>query len=390
MGEKSAKLNWKAIMMVTGAFISYTIGAGFASGNEVLQFFGSWGFPQLLSAVFGGILYTVIFCVCLYIVGQKVSFEKLSDSYAFFGGKILGNFFKGFVVIFILGCYMLMFAGAGSLGTQFLGLPQWVGAIALGVVTGVIVIGGLKTVENVLGWAGIVILGYLVIFGIVTLFNPGTDFSSSAGAAQAVADGKIWQANLFALPPLSSFPALASLNGPFIEGLSYGGICLLTGYPFYLALGKNMANRREAVIGGTVTAIGFYLCVAFVLIILMGNFFALVDPATDKMFPFPTLAAITSIWPSGAWTYCIIIFIGIFTTATGYLWVLTDMVLPGQERSKKAMIFIAVMLVIGIALGGVIPFSALINFMFPFAGVIGMVMIVALIIKTVQVVKQAE
>lgn len=374
----------KTVFITAGAFISYTIGAGFASGNEVLQFFGSWGFPESFLAIIGAVIVTLTYCVCLYRTGQSVSFEKTSDAYSFFGGKVLGSFFQIFVFVFILGCFMLMFSGAGSLLNQFLGIPQWIGAVALGVVTGVIVLGGLETVENVLGSAGLVILAYVMLFGIVALFHPAASIEQSVRATEAVAEGKIWQANLFELPPLGWIPNLEDFNSPFITGILYGALCVVSGFPFYLTLGRQMKGAKEATISGVVTAVSFYICVGCSLLIMLTNFNSLTNPATGEMQPFPVLAGVDAMWPAGSWTYVIIIFVGIFTTAAGYLWVLTDWFFPGQEKTKNTQRFILIMLIVGVSLGGVIPFSKLINFMFPLTGVAGVIMTITVLVKTIK------
>ena len=45
-------MNWKTVFTVGGAFTAYCIGAGFASGQETLQYYGSWGgiYPFILPA----------------------------------------------------------------------------------------------------------------------------------------------------------------------------------------------------------------------------------------------------------------------------------------------------------------------------------------------------
>lgn len=40
------KINVKGMFLTAGALVSFNVGAGFASGNELLQFFGSWGKEQ--------------------------------------------------------------------------------------------------------------------------------------------------------------------------------------------------------------------------------------------------------------------------------------------------------------------------------------------------------
>lgn len=378
---ENKSINVRNLFITAGAFISYTVGAGFASGNEVLQFFGSWGFPESMLALVGAILACAIYCGFLFIMGQKVDFDRPSKSYFYFGGKALGWFIQIYVFIFIFGCFMLMFSGAGSLLNQQWGIPQWIGAVLMGIVSGVVVLGGLKTVENVLGSAGIIILAYVLVFSIISMVNPGSSLDQASGAAQAVADGKVWQANLFAMPPLSWIPGLASINNPFITGVLYSTMCLVSGFPFYFTLGKRSKSSREAGISGVVAACAFYLCVGFVLLIMLANFNSLINPATNEMYPFPVLAAIGAIWPAGSWTYVLIIFTGIFTTVSGYLWVIKDWFFPGEVMNNKARIFIVVLLVAGITLGGVIPFSALINFMFPLTGVVGLVITIAIVVK---------
>ncbi|MGL6200803.1 MAG: YkvI family membrane protein [Lachnospiraceae bacterium] len=369
------------LLIIVGAFISYTVGAGFASGNEVLQFFGSWGFPESLLAIVGAVITAAVYCGFIFALGRKVDFEKTSEGYLFIGGKALGWFIQIFVIVFIIGDFMIMFAGAGSLLNQQWGLPQWVGAVMLGIISGVVVLGGLKTVENVLGSAGILILCYVLVFAVISLFNPGSSFDQAAEVTGAVAKGQIWQANLFALPPLNWIPGLESLNNPLITGMLYSAMCLVSGFAFYLTLGKRTGSTKQAGVFGVVTAIAFYVCMCLILLILLANFSSLINPETGEMYAFPAMAAVKSIWPSGTWTYVIIIFVGIFTTATGLLWVLKDQFFPEKEMNKKSRIFIIVMLIFGITLGGVLPFSALINFMFSIAGFVGLLMTVCLVVK---------
>lgn len=389
MEKKS--ISWGSILLTAGAFISYTVGSGFASGNEVLQFYGSWGFPGAIFAMLGGITTAVLYCVCLFWIGRQVDLDKPSDLYFFFGGKALGWFFQIFVYVFILGCYMLMFSGAGNLLQQQFGIPKWIGAVVLGVISLVVILGGLKTIENVLGCAGIVILGYAFIFSIVSLLNPGSGIAQSASITAAVENGQVWQANFFGMFPLSLIPGLSALNGPAVEGGLYATMCLVSGFPFYFMLGKRSKSGKEAVISGCVTAVAFYACVGLTLLIMLLNGGSLINPATNKMFEFPLVAAINSLWPSGSWTYVVIIFIGIFTTTTGYLWVINDLLFPGSEKlTGKGRTLIIILLLMGIALGGIIPFSALINIMFPLSGLVGLIIVVSVIVKVIEAKKQIK
>ena len=381
----SKKINFKTMALTAGAFISFNVGAGFASGNELLQFFGSWGGMGTVASVIAGLITTLIYCVCLYYVGQSVKFENAIDTYTFFAGKVGGRLFQIFVAVLTVATAMQMFSGAGSLLWQMFGLPQWVGAALLGLVSVVIVLGGLKRVQDVLGCAGIVILVYVFIFGVISLLNPGSSMDQAAGVAEMVENGQVYQANMFTLFPFSLNPSLADWNSPVLEGVLYGTLCITTGFPFYLSLGQRSKNNGEAVGSAIISAVAFMGCVALVLILVMMNFNAVINPETNEMFPFPAVSAIDFIWPSGSWTYAIIIFTGIFTTYTGFLWSINHIFFEKKEKTIQSRIFIVVLTIFGACLGSVIPFSQLVNILQPVSGVVGVVMIITIAVKTIRV-----
>lgn len=392
MKNKNGKegLSIVTVAAIAGAFISYTVGSGFASGNEVLQFFGSWGVPTCIVALLGAAFITLTSCICLFRIGSAESFDTTSAAYDYVGGKVLGKFFQIFTFVSLFGTFMIMFSGAGSLFHQFWDIPQWVGAVLMGVVAGVVVVGGLKTVENVLGSAGIVILIYVLIFGLISLVYPGADIHQADVIPQLVEEGVVYQANLLALPPLSYISGLDGLNGPFLEGMLYAALCMVNGVPFFLALGKRTHTLGQSVTSAVVTTIAFYACTALVMIIILLNFGVMIDPVTNKMEAFPVLSAVDRIWPAGSWTYVIIIFVGIFTTTTGFLWVLCEWLFPGQVRTKKVNLFVVGMIIFGICLGSVLPFSALINFIFPISGLVGLLITACLVVRTVQLEKRRK
>lgn len=384
--EGNKKINIKNIIIMCGAFISYTVGAGFASGNEVLQFFGSWGDKSVI-AVSAGLIVTAIYCVCLCLVGRCIDLKKQSDIYIYFGGKGLGRLFQLTVFIFLMGNVIMMFSGAGSLLQQQWGFPQWVGAALMGIVAAVIVIGGLNTVESVLGNAGIIILIYVVIFGIISVIQPGASLGQAAGAEEAVKAGKIFQANVWAVPPFSIIPGLSELNTSWLEGIIYGSVCLVSGFPFYLSLGRR-CSKHEAPIAGIAVAVSFYLCVSVSLVMMLLNFNALTNPLTEEMYAIPVLAVINSMWPSGSWTYVLIIFTGIFTSEAGYLWAVNDMFFKGKEKTLKSRGFVVGLIIFGVFFGSRIPLSMFFQYLHPFTGMIGFLMVVSILVKTIKVMKE--
>ena len=91
----------------------------------------------------------------------------------------------------------------------------------------IVVLGGLKSVELVLGYAGMAILLYITIFAVYTLVGGKSDASNVAMIPELVEQGRIWQANVFALYPFSLIPELEAMNSPVLEGILYFMYCIL-------------------------------------------------------------------------------------------------------------------------------------------------------------------
>ena len=39
MGKENGAVNWKRVLILAGAVIAFTIGSGFATGQEIIQYF---------------------------------------------------------------------------------------------------------------------------------------------------------------------------------------------------------------------------------------------------------------------------------------------------------------------------------------------------------------
>ena len=54
MGQQ---IDWKNVLKLSGAYMAYLIGSGFATGQEVMQFFASYGKAGIAGIVLSAILF---------------------------------------------------------------------------------------------------------------------------------------------------------------------------------------------------------------------------------------------------------------------------------------------------------------------------------------------
>lgn len=80
MKSNGNRVNGRTVLTITGALIAYLIGAGFASGNEILQVFGSWG-RKSVWAILGSVLVLTVGSIGIYVIGAEQKFKGSKEGY---------------------------------------------------------------------------------------------------------------------------------------------------------------------------------------------------------------------------------------------------------------------------------------------------------------------
>lgn len=101
-----------------GAFIGLMAGVGFASGQEVLQFFISYGWPGLAGAVIASLLMSFL-VMTLYMIGSRLKTDSHDEAINFICGPWLGKVMDWMITFFLFGSVVVMLAGAGSTYPEF-------------------------------------------------------------------------------------------------------------------------------------------------------------------------------------------------------------------------------------------------------------------------------
>lgn len=356
MNKKSTVFSWKNVILTAGAFAAYHIGAGFASGQEVLQFFGSWGgvWPLILPII--ALIINAVYSSSGYMTGTTMQFDNPYKAYEYYGGKAFAKFMDIFSIIMIAGMGLSMFAGCGATVKQYLGIPVYVGALILGIVAVIVIWFGLERVTQVLGVVGIVIIITVLFVCVYSLTTNETGFfESQKHIPEYVAEGKILQASVI------------GIKNPILSGLFYGGVQVLTCFHFVIGNGANLNNKKEDLASGIMSAALFVGGLYLVNCAVITN----IDYIVEKEAEVPMLAVVEKILPVLEPFFAIIIVCGIFTTITGYLWTIGRRFAP--DKTSKQRIIVAFVALCGIFGGSIIPFSTLVNFFTPLVGLVGFI-----------------
>ena len=92
-------VNIKKVIILAGALCAYWIGSGFATGQEVLQFFTASGINGIFAAVI--FLFFMLFLTyVLFSIGQKKKFANPYDVFEYYCCKAIGSVYDWYNFIF--------------------------------------------------------------------------------------------------------------------------------------------------------------------------------------------------------------------------------------------------------------------------------------------------
>lgn len=343
-------------MTIALAFVGLLVGAGFASGQEVIQYFTAFGYQGLVGVVIAALV-MIASGGLLFQLGSYYLADEHSTVFKNATHPIISKFLdlSTMLTLFCIGFVML--AGAGSNLAQQFDTPTWVGSAIM--VVAVIVSGFLdvEKVTSVISAITPLIIVAVIGAGIITILNMPTDLAP----LEAIA--------------LEQTPAQGVADNWLLSAINYTAMALMLGLSMILVIGGSYSNPREAGIGGLLGGLIFSVLLAILAFIL---FFNIGDVAGHD---FPLLVVFDSMHPAIGVVVSLVIYAMIYNTAIGMFYALGRRLTTGHE-SRFRVVFVAVTLV-----GFLISFAGftdLIGWVYPLIGYVGIVMLVALGISWVR------
>ena len=371
MGKENGAVSWKRVLILAGAVIAFTIGSGFATGQEIIQYFTAYGWQSLLVILVFAVAF-LYYNFNFAKAGAEEKFEHGNDVYRYYCGKYIGTFYDYYSTIFCYMSFWVMIGGAASTLNQEYGLPTWAGAVILTVLTVITVVGGLNSLVDAIGVVGPIIVVLCIFIGLVTCIRDGADIGAGlvvirTGAYAGAAEGETIKN--------------AGANW-LISGLSYAGFVLLWFASFTAALGSKNKKKdlNYGIIGGTLA-----VCIAIALI-SFGQIANINTPLEDGSAyvwnaDIPNLILAMKIWKPFSAIFAIVVFAGIYTTAVPLLYNPASRF--AKEGTPKFKILTVVLAVIGLIVGLFLPFRTLVNVIYVLNGYVGAILIIFMIKKNI-------
>ena len=331
------------------SFIGCFLGAGFVSGQELWQFFGSFGVNGLFGAALASVL-LCFFAAILMIIARRTGISDMEKVVFWREAPVFQNVLAVVEIIFMFSIYIVMIAGAGSLAEQLTGL-KWI-----------------KPVFSAFFCAALTAVSLGGINGLVGIFSkimPILTFMAIAISAAAVfrSDGLNFDI------ASNDNPLMVNWGIAAFTYLSYNFLCAIG---VIAPMGNMLKNVRGIVIGSVIGCVVLFAISAAILA-------AVATMPETALTELPMIAVCADMHPILEYTYALLLFCAMFGASMSVFVPIPDFFCR-FEKIKQHRLRFACLLSFIAWLCSNLGFSKLIGTVYPVFGYIGAAALVLLVI----------
>lgn len=336
------------ILKIASAFVGIIVGAGFASGQEILQYFTSFG----LYGIIGAFVSTALFAylgMTLLRVGSHIQTDSHKEAIYMISGRYLGFIVDAVIIFTLFSVGVAMIAGAGSTLEQQFSLPSYVGAL---IMVGLIITTMLLDVNKVITIIGSVTPFLILTIAIIAIYSIST------------MDTSLKELHETAVTMETTLPNW------FISAVNYVSFNIAVGAGMALVMGGTEKNSKTAATGGFLGGLG----IGVLILLAHLAIFSQIDYVAA--YEMPLLKIVDDISPLLAMIMSVVLFGMIFNTGVSmfYAFIARFFVM----KTRQARMATVITLAIGF-MASFMGFTEIISFFYPMIGYMGLFLIVALL-----------
>lgn len=346
------------------SFAGCFLGAGYVSGQELWQFFGSFGYKGLIGLV------TALSVICLIGImmlrlNAVTAITEPDKLVVPWDRPVLRSAVTLLELVFLFGVCTIMSAGVGALCGQLLGIPTQIGSGVFAALVAAVSLAGFSGMVKAFSATVPVLCGVTVVFGIMSLCGDDAALEALFAAGNT---GK-------AANPLMGSWLVAALS--FACYNVFGSIAMIA------PLGGYLRSRRTAV-SGIVTG------GAILLLIACGVLVSCCSAPEYIEAELPMLALASSKGAAAGYIYGALLLIAMFGTSLSSMVGLINMLTEKSEAVSTHKTGVTVILAAAVFAGSLFGFGELIGVIYPIFGYCSSVFIVLMTIHYIKVKKNGK
>lgn len=342
------KTNWGAAFQVAAVYVGTVVGAGFATGREIVEFFSRFGIFGLIGILMSG--YMLIFMGAkLMRLAASIRARSYEEMNEHLFGKFFGKLINIVMLFMLLGVCSVMLSGAGAVFEEQLGLAKSLGIFLTVGLSILVMIIGIKGVFAVNTFVVPMMILFSFILFFLSIKLPG--FVEQVVFVPYAEDG--WKA---VIAPFS----YTALN------LSLAQAVLV---PVAAEIRDDQTVKWGGILGG----------IALTLILLSSHFTLIMLPGFET-FEIPMAVIMKQLASGLHWIFVLIVYGEIFTSVIGNIF--------GLERQLQKYIKLPSMLVVTLLFLicyfiSLIHYGTLLSIIYPLFGYISLTFIILLWMKPI-------
>ena len=343
----------KRILNISLAYVGVVIGAGLSSGQDLMQYFVSFGKWGIIGTIVLGII-SVVFGKIIITLGSYFRSNDHSEVLSQIAGPITNKILD---IALIVSCFVVgfvMIAGAGSNLNQQFGLPFWAGGLLCAALIIIVSFLDFEKITGVLGIFTPIVFIMIIIIAVHTFTNRRFDFDELEAISATIP---------------------SPMPNVWISLLNYFALAVMTAVPMAFVLGGSIMRIGVAEKSGILGGLGVSLIITVVTCVLYANV------KLASTVDMPMLAIAEQIHPIFSLIYAFVIYGLIFNTAFSLFYALAKRF--SSDNPKRFYPILIGTVVIGYALS-FMGFKELVSIMYPILGYIGFVMLAILTIAWIK------
>ncbi|MGM0753566.1 MAG: YkvI family membrane protein [Bacillota bacterium] len=331
---------------IAAVYVGTVIGAGFATGREIVEFFTRFGFIGFIAILLSGYLF-ITMGTKIMLKSHDIKAKSFEEFNEYLFGKWFSKFMNIVMMIMLIGVSAVMLSGAGAVFQEQLLLPKQLGillTIGLGFITMMVGIKGLFAVNTF-------VVPLMIVFNLFLMIHSVRD----AGFLDA-----------FLMIPHAE-DGWKSVVAPF----SYVAFNLAMAQAVLVPVAGEVKDRETIKYGG-------YLGGFFLTLILISSHITLVMIPNVTQYQIPMAMVMKSFVAGFYFIYIIIIYGEIFTSVIGGVFGLEKQ-LSNYWKGTSLLTFAGIFLVIYSL--SFFEYSELLSYLYPLFGYMSLLFIILLWMK---------
>jgi len=334
----------KKSLHMGSAFIGIMVGAGFASGQEILQYFTSYGKLGLLAAITSTFLIAYL-GMNLMKLGSIMQTASHKDVIYGLSGKYVGRLMDFIIILTLFGVSVVMFAGAGAIGSQQFGLTATHGST---VMAGIVIFTVLLNVQKI-----ITIIGAVTPFLVLAILFVFIYSISTVGMS-------ISELHILAIKQPTA------MSNWFFSAVNYVSYNIAAGAAMIILMGGTEKDEKIAANGGLIGGLGL----GFLIILSYLTIFLKIDLVDG--YDMPLLKIADDIHPTLGISMSLILFVMIYNTAVGALFSFSARFVNSNTPNFKVHVILSGIIAY---VSSSIGFTTLVSMFYPVVGYLGLFLI---------------